>query len=236
MMLEEEGLDHLVVIPFTESFSKLSSCDFIREYLVEKIGIRHLIVGFNHRFGRDREGDFEKLTECAGKYGFGIEKVPPLEENTGEVSSSRIRRFLQIGDVASANRLLGWEYFFSGEVVGGSKLGTSIGFPTANITLDEEINLVPADGVYAVLARLKDKRYRGMLNIGSRPTVNNDPERKTIEVHLLDFEENIYNEHIQIQFVSRLREERKFRDIDTLKKQLNIDRDNTRGLFLNTGE
>jgi len=236
MMLEEEGLDHLVVIPFTESFSRLSSCDFIREYLVEKIGMRHLVVGFNHRFGRDRQGDFEKLTECAGEYGFGIEKVPPLEENAGEVSSSRIRRFLQNGDVASANRLLGWEYLFSGEVIGGSKLGTSIGFPTANITPDEEIKLIPADGVYAVLARLKDKRYRGMLNIGSRPTVNNDPEHKTIEVHFLDFKENIYNEHIQIQFVSRLREERKFSDINALKKQLMIDRDNIRGLFLNTGE
>lgn len=236
LMLEEEGLDHLVVIPFTGSFSRLTSCDFIREYLVEKIGIRHLVVGFNHRFGRDREGDFNKLAECAKEYGFGIEQVPALKETDGEISSSRIRRLLQNGDVASANRLLGWGYQFSGEVVGGSKLGSSIGFPTANITPDEEIKLIPGDGVYAVFARLKGKRHKGMLNIGSRPTVNDDAERKTIEVHLLDFEENIYNEHIQIQFVSRLREERKFRDVDALKEQLKIDRDHSVGLFLNMGE
>ena len=236
LMLEREGLDHLVVIPFTESFSRLSSCDFIREYLVEKIGIRHLVVGFNHRFGRDREGDFNKLAECAKEYGFGIEKVPAMKEKGGEVSSSRIRRLLQNGDVAAANRLLGWDYLFSGNVVGGSRLGTEIGFPTANIIHDEEIKLIPADGVYAVTVRLKENKYMGMLNIGSRPTVNHDARRKTIEVHLLDFEENIYNEHIQIQFVKRLREERRFRDVEALKKQLKIDRDRTMRLFLRNGE
>jgi riboflavin kinase/FMN adenylyltransferase len=235
-ILEEEGLQHMVIIPFTRSFSRLSSCDFIREYLVGKIGMRHLVVGYNHRFGRDREGNYDKLKECAGEFGFGIEKVPPLESDAGEVSSSSIRNYLQSGDVARANRLLGWDYAFSGEVTGGSRLGTSIGFPTANITPDHAYKLIPADGVYVVLARMKEKTYRGMLNIGSRPTVNDDPLKKTIEVHLLDFDGNIYSEPVRIRFVERLRDEQKFRDIGALKDQLVRDRENTLEVFRRTGE
>lgn len=235
-MLEELGLDHLIIVPFTRKFSRLSSCDFIREYLVEKIGIRHLVVGYNHRFGRDREGNFNKLKEWAGQYGFGIEKIPALELDGGEVSSSRIRNYLQEGKVTMANRILGWKYAFSGEVIGGSRLGTLIGFPTANITPYDEYKLIPAEGVYAVLARLNERTYRGMLNIGSRPTVNDDPEKKTIEVHLLDFEGNIYSERIQIQFVARLREEKKFGDIDALKNQLITDRENTLEIFRQAGK
>lgn len=230
-MLEGAGLDHMVVIPFTRDFSRLSSCDFIEKYLVGKLGIRHLVVGFNHRFGRDREGDYNKLVDCAGKFGFSIEKVPPLVLESGEVSSSGIRQHLENGDLALANKLLGWRYSFSGKVVGGSKLGTSIGFPTANITPGEIYKMVPADGVYAVIARLKEESYYGMLNIGTRPTVNKDPEKKTIEVHLLDFERNIYDEQIEVEFVKRLRDERKFRDIHSLTEQLETDRRNTRAVF-----
>jgi riboflavin kinase/FMN adenylyltransferase len=226
-MLEKEGLDHLVIIPFTRDLSRLSSCEFIREYLVEKIGIHHLVAGYNHRFGRDREGDFEKLRECAGEFGFGIENIPPMVTDKKDMSSSHIRDYLNSGEILQANSLLGWEYSFSGEVVGGSRLGTSIGFPTANITPTERYKLIPADGVYAVKAVLKGESYQGMLNIGSRPTVNKDAANKTIEVHLLDFNKNIYNEQIRIRFVDRLREERKFDDIQALKKQLILDRENT---------
>jgi riboflavin kinase/FMN adenylyltransferase len=234
-MLEEAGIRHMVVIPFTRSFSRLTSCEFILEYLVRRIRIRHLVVGYNHRFGRDREGDYEKLRECAGQYGFGIERVPPLDAGTGEVSSSRIRTCLKAGDVATANRLLGWEYAFSGEVAGGSRLGTSIGFPTANITPGESYKMIPADGVYAVRASLREKTYTGMLNIGSRPTVNDDPGKKTIEVHLLDFDGNIYSEKIRVSFVERLRDEQKFRNIEALREQLVRDREKTRELFLGGG-
>jgi riboflavin kinase/FMN adenylyltransferase len=230
-MLEEEGLDHLVVIPFTRSFSQLSSCEFIEEYLHRKIGIRHLVVGFNHRFGRDREGNYDKLNECAGKFGFSVEEVPPLTLEAGEVSSSNIRENLLSGDVVLANQLLGWNYSFSGEVVEGSKLGTTIGFPTANIIPGESYKILPAEGVYAVRARLNGDSFHGMLNIGSRPTVNEDPNQKTIEVHLLDFEKNIYNEQIRIEFVERLRNERKFTGIDALGKQLKADLKNTRDVF-----
>lgn len=230
-MLEGEGLDHLVVIPFTNDLSRLSSHEFIKKYLVEKIGIRHLVVGYNHRFGHDREGDFTRLKECAGELGFGIEKVSALKPDTEKLSSSCIRNCLNSGEIMHANRLLGWEYSFSGEVVGGSRLGTSMGFPTANIIPAEKYKLIPADGVYAVRAWLKGESCRGMLNIGSRPTVNEDPERKTIEVHLFDFEKNIYNQQIRVQFLDRLREERKFDSIEALKKQLILDRDNTIRFF-----
>ena len=228
-MLDGVGLDHMVILQFNQSFSQLSSCDFIEKYLVEKLGIRHLVVGYNHRFGRDREGDFEKLAECAVKFRFGIEKVPPFNQEL--VSSSSIRNHLHSGEIALANELLGWEYSFSGEVVGGSRLGTSIGFPTANITPEKDFKLVPANGVYAVRVSLKNKTYKGMLNIGIRPTVNEDPAKKTIEVHLLDFDDNIYNEQIRLQFVDRLRDERKFEDIDSLRKQLLLDKKNAENLL-----
>ncbi|MFC2081194.1 bifunctional riboflavin kinase/FAD synthetase [Bacteroidota bacterium] len=235
-MLEELGLDHLFVIPFTKSFSRLSSCDFIKEFLVEKIGIKHLVVGYNHRFGRDREGDFDKLKECGGKYGFGLEKIAPLEQGTSKISSSGIRNYLLAGEVKKANRMLGWNYSLSGQVVGGSKLGSSIGFPTANITPDEEYKLLPADGVYAVFVHLKGNIYRGMLNKGVRPTVNNVAGHRTIEVHLIDFDGNLYNEEIRVQFVSRLRDEQKFGDIDALKNQLRSDRANTLNVLRDSEE
>lgn len=236
LILEEEGLDHLIVIPFTHAFSRLSSREFIQEYLVEKIGIRHLVVGFNHRFGRDREGDYDKLWECAAEFGFGIEKVPSFVLDSRQVSSSRIRKCLLGGDVSRANELLGYRYSLSGQVVGGSRLGSSIGFPTANITPDREYKLIPANGVYAVKALLGGIQYRGMLNIGTRPTVNSDPSKLTIEVYLIDFESNIYSEQIRIDFVSKLRDEQKFSHVDALRNQLIRDRESTRELFRKLGE
>jgi riboflavin kinase/FMN adenylyltransferase len=223
-LLEQAGLDHLIVQPFTTGFSRLSSCDFIREILVDKYRILHLVVGYNHRFGRDREGNFRKLKDCAGKYGFGIEQVEAFQTAGRKISSTGIRDLLLKGKIRQANSMLGWDYGFSGNVIGGSRLGSSIGFPTANITLDKHYKLMPADGVYAVIAELKGSWYRGMMNMGNRPTVNDDPGRKTIEVHLFDFNRNIYSEQIRISYIARLRDEKKFRDIDALKEQLSLDR------------
>jgi riboflavin kinase/FMN adenylyltransferase len=234
-LLEEVGLDHLIVLPFTTEFSQLSSCDFIREVLVGKCGISHLVVGYNHRFGRDREGNFENLKDCAGQYGFGIEQMEAFQTASTEINSTGIRDLLLVGDIRQANRLLGWDYEFSGDVVGGSRLGSSIGFPTANITVDENYKLMPADGVYAVKAELKGSWYRGMMNMGSRPTVNDDPGRKTIEVHLFDFDRNIYSERIRISYAARLRDEQKFRGIDALKEQLALDREKALRIFDKTG-
>ncbi len=230
-MLKQAGLDHLIVIPFTAQFSQLSSCDFIREILVEKLRISHLVVGYNHRFGRDREGDFDKLKECARGYEFGIEQIKAFQIDSGKISSSGIRDSLLKGEIQIANRMLGWSYGFSGEVVGGSKLGSSIGFPTANITPEAGYKLMPAGGVYAVTAELKGSLFKGMMNMGTRPTVNDDPGLKTIEVHLFDFDRNIYSEKIRISFLARLRDERKFQGIDALKKQLELDRENALRAF-----
>ena len=223
-LLEQAGLDHLIIIPFTTELSQLSSCDFIRDVLVDKCGISHLLVGYNHRFGRDREGDFEKLKDCARQYTFGIEQMEAFQTASGKVSSTGIREFLLKGEIQQANSKLGWDYGFSGNVVGGSKLGSSIGFPTANIIMDEDYKLMPADGVYAVKAELKGELYSGMMNMGSRPTVNDDPALKTIEVHLFDFDRNIYSERIGIRYVARIRDEQKFQGVEALKRQLVEDR------------
>jgi riboflavin kinase/FMN adenylyltransferase len=223
-LLEQAGLDHLIIMPFTTELSQLSSCVFIRDVLVDKCGISHLLIGYNHRFGRDREGDFEKLKDCARQYAFGIEQMEAFQTASGKVSSTGIREFLLKGEIQQANSMLGWDYGFSGNVVGGSKLGSSIGFPTANIIMDEDYKLMPADGVYAVNAELKGKLHSGMMNMGSRPTVNDDPALKTIEVHLFDFSRNIYSERIGIRYVARIRDEQKFQGIEALKRQLGEDR------------
>ncbi len=223
-LLEQAGLDHLIIMPFTTELSQLSSCDFIRDVLVDKCGISHLLIGYNHRFGRDREGDFEKLNDCARQYAFGIEQMEAFQTASGKVSSTGIREFLGKGEIQQANSMLGWDYGFSGNVVGGSKLGSSIGFPTANIIMDEDYKLMPADGVYAVKAELKGELYSGMMNMGSRPTVNDDPALKTIEVHLFDFDRNIYSERIGIRYVARIRDEQKFQGVEALKRQLGEDR------------
>jgi riboflavin kinase/FMN adenylyltransferase len=231
VLLEQAGVDHLIILPFTSAFSRLSSCEFIERILVKKCGIAHLVIGYNHRFGRDREGDFEKLKECASHFSFGIEQIAAFQTESGQISSTGIRDLLANGKIQQANRMLGWDYGFSGQVVGGSKLGSTIGFPTANITLDEDFKLLPADGVYAVRAELEGSWYRGMMNMGSRPTVNENPTRKTIEVHLFDFDRNIYSEKIRISYVARIRDEQKFQGIDALKEQLERDRERTLGIF-----
>ena len=230
-LLKKAGLDHLIILPFTTDFSRLSSCDFIREILVEKCRILHLVVGYNHRFGRDREGNFDKLSDCAVRFGFGIEKMEAFQAGSMEISSTEIRDLLLMGDIRRANQMLGWDYGFSGNVVGGSRLGSAMGFPTANITLYEDHKLLPADGVYAVQVELKGSWYRGMMNMGSRPTVNDDPKMKSIEVHLFDFARDIYSESIRVTFVARLREERKFQGIDALRAQLARDREEALRIF-----
>lgn len=230
-LLEQVGLDHLIIMPFTKELSRLSSCDFIREMLVARCRISHLLVGYNHRFGRDREGDFNKLKDCAGQYAFGIEQMEAFRTQAGNISSTGIRDLLLRGEIQRANKMLGWDYGFSGNVVGGSRLGSTIGFPTANITLDENFKLLPADGVYAVRAELKGSWYRGMMNMGSRPTVNDDSGLKTTEVHLFDFNRNIYSEKIRISYVARIRDEQKFQGIDSLKLQLAKDRETALRIF-----
>jgi len=225
ILLRKSGIDHLVIIPFTKEFASLNSCQFIEHYLVQKIKLSHLMVGFDHKFGKDREGDFESLKRCAAKYGFGISQAESQLMNGKAISSSIIRSYLLEGKLKEANDLLGYPYFIAGKVVEGNRMGRNIGFPTANILPNHENKLVPCHGVYAVTAMFQGKELKGMLNIGLRPTlVEKETKKPSIEVHLFNFAEDIYGQNLIIRFHRRLRDEKKFESIELLRNQLVIDK------------
>jgi riboflavin kinase/FMN adenylyltransferase len=222
-ILAEFGIDHLIKIPFTKEFAQTSSEDFIRNILVNKIGTKKLVIGYNHRFGRNREGSFENLVRNAHIYGFEVEEIPKHEVDHIGISSTMIRQALSDGDIDTAYRFLARPYTITGFVTQGDKLGRTIGFPTANIYIQEDYKLIPRDGIYAVRVELENLRYPGMMNIGVRPTVNGTKRR--IEVHILDFDKQIYDMKIKVFFVRRIRDEKKFESLDALKSQLIKDRE-----------
>lgn len=216
------GIDHLIVFPFTMEFSKTSSRDFIEQVLVQQLHVKHLVVGYDHAFGHKREGNYEYLEQCAKQYDFSIERVDALNVEAINVSSTKIRNALLAGDLAKANKYLNHPYYLSGEVISGQRLGRTIGYPTINVDV-ERFKLVPRDGVYAVEVECRGERYRGMLNVGIRPTVNDPRHNKTIEAHLFDFSQDIYGENVKVYFAQRMRDEVKFSSIDALRKQLATD-------------
>jgi riboflavin kinase/FMN adenylyltransferase len=220
--LEKEGIDHLVVIPFTKAFSELTSLQFISDILVSKIGTKVLVIGYDHRFGKNREGAFDHLKTSSSQYGFEVEEIPEQDVEEVAISSTRIRKALEIGDVVTASKYLGKFYAITGEVTQGKQLGRTIGYPTANIKIEDQNKLIPADGVYAVKVVFNNQTYGGMLNAGYRPTV--DGIAHSIEVHIFDFNENIYNQRVEILYVNKLREEMKFSGLDALKNQLEKDK------------
>ena len=232
-LIEQQGIQHFFVIPFTYEFSRIPACEFVKEYLVERLGMRHLVFGFNHHFGKNREGNYGNLRECAELYGFSIEQMNPVFSGEEQVSSSLIRDCLGKGTIEAANRLLGYPYFLEGKIVGGKQIGRILGFPTANISLGDPHKLVPVTGVYAVEVVISKEVFSGMMNIGFRPTLDRTGEGKTMEVHILNFEENVYNHDIQIRFVSRLRDEQHFNSMDELKSQLILDRERTLEILSN---
>jgi len=233
LLLEKQGINHLLIIPFTWEFSRIPACDFVKGYLAETIRMKHLVFGFNHHFGHNREGSYENLKDCAQLYGFTIEQLSPVMVNNYDVSSSAIRQFLIAGEVERANELLGYPYFIEGKIVGGRQIGRVIGYPTANISVDDPRKLVPADGVYAVEVIIWEQKFAGMMNIGFRPTINHSGEGKSMEVHIMDFEGNVYNHDIQIRFIRKLRDEMHFSSLDELKKQLKTDEAAVRQIFGN---
>lgn len=220
--LDKAGIDHLVVIPFTKEFSRLSSLQFIRDIIVNQIGTRVLVIGYNHRFGKNREGSFEHLKEYSSLYGFDVVEIPKQDVDQESVSSTRIRKALEAGDIITANKYLGRNYAIHGSVLHGNQLGRTIGYPTANIHVSDKDKLIPADGVYAVKVTIGNKQYGGMLNAGFRPTV--DGKTHSIEVHIFDFSEDIYNQFITISYVDKLRPEMKFDGLPALKNQLEKDK------------
>jgi riboflavin kinase/FMN adenylyltransferase len=231
VLLEKAGVDHLIIIEFTRAFSMLSACDFVKDILVEKIGTTHLIIGYNHHFGRKGEGDFYTVKQCTESLDFRVEQVEGLISEGGAVSSSAVREALLQGRLEEANNLLGYFYSVSGTVVEGRKIGQTIGFPTANIMPDDPHKLVPCKGVYAVEVSLEGNLYPGMLSIGSNPTVNNDPSLRSIEVHILNFARELYGKQITVAFRKRLRDEIRFDSIDKLVDQMKLDKQSTLRLF-----
>lgn len=221
-LLRDQGIDHLLRIPFTKEFSNLTSEEFIRSILIEAIGTKKLVIGYDHKFGKNREGSFEHLKENASVYGFDVEEIPPQDIDHVTVSSTKIRNALLEGDVVTGTELLGQPYFINGRVVKGDEIGRQIGFPTANIEVDSQHKLIPANGTYAVRVKHQNHMLSGMLNIGYRPTV--EGKTKTIEVNIFDFNDDIYGETIGIHFIKKIRDERKFSGIDELKEQLSKDK------------
>ena len=223
-ILEKYGVDHLIILKFTLEFAQQSYTDFVKKILIDKLKIKGLVVGYYHRFGKDRAGNFENLQELANKYGFFLEKEVVFEEDDVNVSSTKIRNALTVGDITTVNRFLGYLYSITGKVVYGHHLGHKIGFPTANIQVSDERKLLPAIGVYAVKVIIGQEIFNGMLNIGIRPTVSNDGQ-VSCEVYIFDFSQDLYGKTITINFINRIRGERKFNDIEELRAQLQKDQE-----------
>lgn len=230
-LLGKAGLDHLIILEFTKAFSMIHACDFVKEILLDKIGTRHLIIGYNHHFGRSGEGDFNTIRSCTEMLDFKVEQVEGLHSGNGAISSSSIRDALLKGKLDEANMLLGYEYSVSGTVIEGKRIGRSIGFPTANIKPDDGHKLIPCRGVYAVEVRIAGKYYPGMLNIGSNPTINSDPGFRSIEVNILNFDKEIYGSSLTVTFRRRLRDEIKFENLGKLREQMELDKQSTIELF-----
>jgi riboflavin kinase / FMN adenylyltransferase len=220
-LIESFGVDHLLIIPFTREFSEIESKTFIEEILVKRIGVKLLIMGYDHRFGKNREGSFEYLKVHSGALGFDVQEISRVDLEEITSSSSAIREALQEGNVEIAKRLLGRPFSIAGKVVKGRQLGRTLGYATANIDIAEPYKIIPADGVYAAKVTYNKKQYNGVLNIGVRPTVNG--LGRTIEVHIFDFDKDIYGEQLQIDFIAKIRSEQKFESLEALKNQISAD-------------
>ncbi len=222
-ILEKTGIDQLILINFTEEFSQLTSDQFIKQYLVDKIGVVHMVVGHDHKFGKDRLGDEEKLRLLGRMYNFDVTAVPPENIDGELISSTKIRNYLLEGRVDKANLLLGRNYTFSGLVVKGAQRGRVLGFPTANLKIDDPHKAIPKKGVYIVSCRCELENLFGIMNIGYRPTFENRNEL-VIEVHILNFNREIYGKELCIDFIHRLRDEKKFASTEELIHQIEEDK------------
>jgi len=220
--LEQAGIDHLIIHPFTKAFSRITSMQFVRDIIVNELNTHKLVIGYNHHFGRNREGSFEHLKEFAPLYGFEVEEISAQLLDDVSISSTKIRKALLSGDVSKAADYLGYNYPLQGQVIEGQKIGRTLGFPTANLMVVDESKLIPKDGVYAVHVEVKGQLFKGMMNIGNNPSISS--KKHSIEVYIFDFDADIYNEQIEVLFIKRIREEISFDNLDTLKIQLEHDK------------
>ena len=223
-LLEKMGLDYLIIHPFSREFSRLTALDFVRDVLVNKLNTSRLIIGYDHHFGKNREGNIHQLKEYSLLYDFKVEEIPAQDIDDVSVSSTKIRTALKDGNLKTANNYLGYHYMLNGTVVSGKKLGGTIGFPTANLEIKEPYKLIPKTGVYIIKTHINTVLYTGIMNIGFNPTVLG--KHQTIEAHLFDFNEDLYGKEITIEFIYFLREEHKFESVKELVVQLNIDKEN----------
>ncbi len=221
-IISESGIDYLILLPFSNELANYTAERFIKDILINKIGMSHLVVGYNHRFGKDRVADYNTYLDISKRLGFGLSRVEAVYENNKAISSTRIRNVLNQGKIEEAKLMLGYDFSIYGTVKGGQKLGRRLGYPTANITPNENYKLIPSIGVYACVINVMGKSYGGMLNIGVRPTVT-ELKKLTIEVHILDFNQDIYSEEIEVIFIKKIRDEKKFDGVESLILQLNAD-------------
>jgi len=232
-LLKSTGIDHLIIHPFTTDFSRTSSLDFVRNILVNQIGAKKLVIGYDHHFGRNREGSFEHLKEYGPLYGFDVEEISAQDVEDTTVSSTKIRKAIEEGTIQIANQYLGYPFPLTGKVVEGEKIGSKLGFPTANIRVSDNLKIVPANGVYAVKvsfpAQSEQQPVNGMCNIGIRPTFGG--KFQTIEAHLFDFNADLYGQEICIHFHQQLRKEMKFNGPEHLKEQLRADEATARDIL-----
>lgn len=221
-ILEALGLDHLMVKKFTEEFSRLSAEDFVKQILVDKLHAKKVIIGYDHRFGRNRNADINDLKLFGERFGFEVEEISAQDIDDVSVSSTKIRTALLEGDIAKANSYLGYQFMLSGRVVKGKGLGKQLDYPTANINMEEDYKLIPKQGVYVVSAVIHETLVYGMMNIGMNPTVNGS--KQTIEVNFLEFSGDIYDMNLEVNLLERIRDEEKFASVDVLKEQLAKDK------------
>ena len=222
MLFKKYNVDHLIFQTFDFEFSRTTSLEYIRDILVQKIGLKELIIGHNHHFGRNREGAVDNLQEYADLFDFNVHPVLPFKLNNIEVSSTKIRTAILNGQIDASNSYLGYNFKLTGRVVRGNGLGRKIGYPTANIEINDQNKIIPQNGVYSVFVHYSNKKFQGMLNIGYKPTVSNSI--LSIEVNIFEFNQQIYNEHVVIEFVKKIRDERKFNNLQELKTQLSKDK------------
>lgn len=231
ILLEQKGIQNFIIHPFDKLFSELSPREFVKQVLIKQLNIQKIIIGYDHKFGKNRAADFNDLIAFGKEFGFEVEEISAKQINEVSVSSTKIRNSLIEGNISLANAYLGYPYMLSGIVVKGNQLGRTIGFPTANIEISENYKLIPKNGVYIVTALVNNKTIFGMMNIGVKPTLGEN--LLSIEVHLLQFSEDIYGQKIQVNVIERLRDEQKFESFEVLKSQLEIDKKNTLHYFEN---
>lgn len=221
-ILDDLGIDYLVIKKFTHEFSRLSAEDFVKEILVEKLNVKKVIIGYDHRFGRNRNADINDLKTYGKTFGFEVEEISAQDINDVAVSSTKIRTAIIDGDIEKANAYLGYKFMLTGKVTKGKGLGKQLGFPTANIEIEEDYKIIPKQGSYIVNSMINETLVYGMMNIGMNPTVNGSKE--TIEIHFFDFDEDIYEDIIKIDLLHRIRDEEKFESVEALKLQLAKDK------------